>query len=117
MTTALNRQEEAAKKRSAEVFESVITKSKKARGQYDQWRNPDMFLPLKAAVINACTANACSKDLLFSTRIPSTTVRRHTSAFLSAGKEHKIRLSDVTLDMIFPVKEVGGRAPLLTDED
>ncbi|KAI2498520.1 hypothetical protein MHU86_15980 [Fragilaria crotonensis] len=111
------KQQEAEKKRSAEVYESVITTSKKARGQYDQWRNPDMFLLLKAAVIDACTANACSKDLLLSTRIPRTTVGRHTAAFISAGKEHNIPLSDVTLDMIFPVKEVGGWAPLLTDED
>ena len=92
--------------------------SKKQQGMYDKWRtDPAMFALLKAAVINACTANACVDDiLLLLTRIPRTTMRRHKAAFQEAAKQHSIPLSDVKCHqrMIFPIAEY---APLLTADD
>ncbi|KAI2491081.1 hypothetical protein MHU86_23491 [Fragilaria crotonensis] len=92
-----NHEQEHAKKRSgAPSLNATHVAIKKQRGMYDQWRrDPDMFELLKAAVINACTANACADDLLLSTRVPRTTMRRHKAAFQEAAKQHSIPLSDV----------------------
>ena len=114
-----NGEQEAKKRKTnadAEISVNESTK-KQARGQYDQWRKPDMFDLLKAAVVNDCTTNACNKDLILATRVPRQTAQRHKNAFLRAAKEHSIPLSDVTRDMIFPAKEDGGWAPLLSDDD
>ena len=103
-----NGEQEAKKRKTnadAEISVNESTK-KQARGQYDQWRKPGMFDLLKAAVVNDCAGNACSKDLLLATRVPRQTAQRHKAAFLRAAKEHSIPLSDVTRDMIFPEKKM-----------
>ena len=69
-----------------------------------------MFDLIKAAVINECTANAYANDLLLSTRVPRTTMRRYKAAFQEATKQHSIPLRDVTYQMIFPKIECGGCA-------
>ena len=110
-----------AKKRSAEL-PPVTAPCKKQRGMYDKWRkDPAMFDLLKAAVINACTANVCAANMAFLTRIPRSTMDRHKTAFEKAAKEYGIPVRDVTRQMIFPATEHGrggsGSEPLLSDDD
>ena len=99
-TNVDNEEQEAKKQKMNDAEISANESKKKARGQYDQWRKPDMFDLLKAAIVNECTANACSKDLLLATRVPRQTTQRHKPAFLGAAKKHSIPLSDVTCAMI-----------------
>jgi hypothetical protein len=111
-----------AKKQSAELsldaLPPVTAACKKQQGMYDKWRtDPAMFDLLKAAVINACTANACAANIALLTRILRSTMRRHKAAFEEVAKEHRIPLSDVTCQMIFPKAAEYGTAPLLSEDD
>ena len=110
-----------AKKRSAELpLDALppVTACKKQQGMCDKWRtDPAIFDLLKAAVlINACTVNACAANMALLTRIPRSTMRHHKAAF-EAAKEHRITLSDVTYQMIFPKAAEYGTTPLLSEDD
>jgi hypothetical protein len=107
-----------ARKQSAQLFidalPPVTAPCKKQRGIYEKWRNdPAMFDLLKAAVINAYTANASNMALL--TRVPSSIMSRHKTAFEKAAKEFSIPVRAVTCQMIFPTTERRGpRAGVLS---